>query len=59
MFNLDNCSWEEKQSMPTARSEFASITHNNKIYVLGGISGDKALSNFEVYNAIENTWKTF
>ncbi len=57
MFSEDDCKWVEKSDMPTARSEFSTLVHKNKIYVLGGISKDKAISNFEVYDPIKDQWK--
>jgi len=58
MFGDNNqCKWEEKNPMITSRSEFSTLTEEENIYVLGGIRGSKALSNFEVYNSITDTWK--
>ena len=56
MYNED-CQWIKKASMPTARSEFSTLVYNNKIYVVGGINGKKALSVFEVYDANLDKWK--
>ena len=58
MFEEHNkCSWEEKKTMPTPRSEFSTSTHEKNIYVLGGIAGKNALNNFEVYNTLKDEWK--
>ena len=52
----NRCKWIEKSSMPSARSELTTLVHDEKIYVLGGIGKDKALSSFEVYDAVEDKW---
>jgi N-acetylneuraminic acid mutarotase len=58
MFEDNNkCKWEEKNSMPTSRSEFSSVTDGKNIYVLGGIKESKALSNFEIYNSTTDAWR--
>ena len=52
----DRCKWIEKSPMPSARSELTTLVYEEKIYVLGGIGKDKALSSFEVYDTIEDKW---
>ncbi|PPR51352.1 MAG: N-acetylneuraminate epimerase [Alphaproteobacteria bacterium MarineAlpha5_Bin10] len=51
------CSWVEKSPMLSARSELSTLVHKEKIYVLGGIGKDKALSAFEVYDTINDKWE--
>lgn len=51
-----NCNWIEKNPMLVARSEFSTLTHDNNIYVVGGVQGEKALSDFEKYNPKLDKW---
>ena len=52
-------SWITMASMPTARSNFALVVVNNKIYVIGGYDGTTPyLSTNEEYDLATNTWTT-
>jgi hypothetical protein len=43
---LDNSGWSSAPSLNIARSNFTSFVYNDAIYVAGGFSGTKQLSNF-------------
>lgn len=49
-------SWETKAPLSPARAGLALVTHQNKIYALGGRAGEKFLSRVEVYNPKEDEW---
>ncbi len=53
----EECKWVEKAEMPTARSEFSTVVHNDKVYVLGGVSKTEAIANFEVFDPKTNKWE--
>jgi hypothetical protein len=50
--------WTSKLAMPTARSGFATVVYDGKIYVIGGSVGNGFVGNNEVYDPVSNTWAT-
>jgi N-acetylneuraminic acid mutarotase len=51
-------SWAAKADMPTGRYNGAIAVVNNKIYVIGGISGSTVFATNEEYDPETNTWTT-
>jgi N-acetylneuraminic acid mutarotase len=49
--------WVYKTNMPTHRSGATSSVVNDKIYVIGGYTGNRTVVN-EEYNPLTNTWST-
>src|SRR4030042_3599366 len=52
--------WSAIAPMPTARIEFATTVHENKMYIIGGkkTRGDASLDNVEVYDPATNSWSS-
>ncbi|MBR0597516.1 Kelch repeat-containing protein [Sinanaerobacter chloroacetimidivorans] len=50
--------WHIGLSMPTARHFIGSAVIEDKIYVMGGISGAGYLKTVEIYNTTTNKWTT-
>ncbi len=53
--------WTTRAPMPTARKEIsnATVSLDNKIYVVGGIASNGTISNvLEIYNPVSDTWAT-
>ena len=52
-------SWQQMAAMPTARYSHASAVMDGKIYVSGGFTTSRELSDaFEAYDPVTNTWTT-
>jgi N-acetylneuraminic acid mutarotase len=51
-------SWSVKADMPTGRFNSAIAVVNNKIYVIGGVSGTTVFATNEEYDPATNTWTT-
>lgn len=54
-----DAAWKHHTPMPTARYGFAAVVHENKIYALGGETGDGVSNLVEVYEPETNRWITF
>ena len=52
--NVSSC-WTRGKNMPTARIEMASVTVNDKIYVIGGYT-DRPTDLVEVYDTVKDEW---
>jgi N-acetylneuraminic acid mutarotase len=48
--------WTEKTSMPAPRWSLSTAVVNGKIYVIGGLTVNDALSTVEEYNPVTDTW---
>ncbi|WP_051962640.1 Kelch repeat-containing protein [Mesoaciditoga lauensis] len=48
--------WEKAAPMPTARSRFAAVEYEGKIYAIGGYNDGTCLSAMEVYDPKTNKW---
>jgi N-acetylneuraminic acid mutarotase len=52
-------SWQQMAAMPTARETNAAAVMDGKIYVSGGFTTSRELSDaFEAYDPVTNTWTT-
>ena len=52
-------SWQQMAAMPTARHGHAAAVMDGKIYVSGGFTTSRELSDaFEAYDPVTNTWTT-
>jgi N-acetylneuraminic acid mutarotase len=52
-------SWQQMAAMPTARESAAAAVVSGKIYVSGGFTTSRDLSDaFEAYDPVTNTWAT-
>ena len=50
--------WSLMTSMPSSRTEVVAISHDNLIFVIGGVdTGGKTLDTIEVYNVEDNSWE--
>jgi N-acetylneuraminic acid mutarotase len=60
VYDIFTDTWSVKADMPTARSSFSIAVYQNKIYCIGGITGDidnpELTSLSEVYDPITDTW---
>jgi hypothetical protein len=51
-------SWSIGTSMPTPRMGAFTAAVGGKVYVIGGMNNNAALSVNEIYNPATNTWST-
>ena len=52
-YSLDDDEWEDMEIMPTARFAAQSAKVGNKIYIIGGITGNNEQETLEVSRAVE------
>jgi N-acetylneuraminic acid mutarotase len=57
-YNAASDSWAFKASMPTARTDFAIVAYQNKIYCIGGRASSGYTGVNEVYDPATDTWET-
>jgi len=51
--------WVIKKAMPTPRSNFGIVAVDNKIFTIGGLTGDSTATGVnEVYDPTKDTWET-
>jgi N-acetylneuraminic acid mutarotase len=56
-YNPATNTWTVRSPMPTPRYTLGAATHNNLIYVIGGMNmSSQVFGNNEVYNPDSNTW---
>ena len=53
---VDQDSWTSLTPMPTARGGLGVAVVDDKIYAIGGLSGDAPLGNNEQYDPVANAW---
>lgn len=56
VYNPSKFQWNELAPMKTARSLFGVAVHENKIYVVAGVTDDGLTSKAEVYDIAKNMW---
>jgi N-acetylneuraminic acid mutarotase len=58
-YDPTNDRWEERASMPTARSGIAAAALNGQIFVFGGEAPSETFSNVEAYDPGTNEWSVY
>ncbi|QJR80881.1 kelch repeat-containing protein [Alteromonas pelagimontana] len=57
VYDIATNQWSLAPPMPTEKATYA-VTHDNKIYVVGGFNGEEALTAFERFDPATNEWET-
>lgn len=55
-YDQSNNRWLPKASLPRSRGAGVAVSYDSKIYVIGGVSFQSALTTNEMYDPVENTW---
>lgn len=57
IYDADTDTWSFGPSMSQERSNFATCTLENKLYVIGGYTGSSTLRDVEIFDLREYTWQ--
>ena len=57
--NLFSFNWEEVCSLPTNRSKFGCVAHNQQLFLFGGKKGKERVNDSEVYSLATRKWTKF
>ena len=57
IYDIDTDTWSYGPSMSQERSNFATCTLENKLYVMGGYTGSTTLRDVEILDLKEYTWQ--
>ena len=59
-YNVDTTTWTQLASLPVALDRATAVSHNGKIYVVGGRNENaNALSSVYVYDPANTSWSTY